>query len=82
MATISGRVVDAQGRRVAGARVYFSSSPVPIPDIARVTGDDGTFSLEAPSPGAYELSATDDEHGTASSRLEVGDSAEVELRMP
>jgi len=40
---------------VTEARVFFGAAPVPMPDIAALTDDDGRFSLYAPAPGAYEL---------------------------
>jgi hypothetical protein len=55
VALVSGTVVDANGHAVAGARVYFVRAPVPVPDIAQVTGADGAFALAAPAPGNYRL---------------------------
>ena len=40
---------------MAGARVLFTSAPAPLPDIAALTGEDGTFTLSVPVPGKYEL---------------------------
>ena len=45
---------------VEGARVYFLESPVPVPDIARLTDSDGRFELSAPVPGTYVLEAAHD----------------------
>ena len=52
---ITGAVVDAEGRRVAEARVYFIEGPVPLPDISALTDANGRFSLSAPAPGTYRL---------------------------
>ena len=52
---ISGSVVDAQGAPVDGARVFLTAGPVPLPDIAAVTGPDGRFELTAPAPGDYTV---------------------------
>lgn len=49
-------MVDHNGNPVSGAAVMFSASPVPVPDIAELTGPDGRFTLAAPAPGRYEVS--------------------------
>jgi protocatechuate 3,4-dioxygenase beta subunit len=54
---IRGRVADEGGRPVAGAAIYVSASPGPMPDIAQLTGDDGVFTLAAPAPGRYVIGA-------------------------
>jgi hypothetical protein len=83
MALVSGKVIDAQGRPVAGARVFFSRSPLPVPDVALVTGDDGSYTMSAPSEGHYEITAVADEHGSTKAEVEVRGNAEhqVELRV-
>jgi Carboxypeptidase regulatory-like domain len=53
---IRGRVQDQAGP-VADAAVSFAMGPVDLPDIAALTGPDGTFALTAPAPGAYEVVA-------------------------
>jgi hypothetical protein len=52
---IGGAVTDPSGRPVAGATVLIASAPVPVPDIAGLTGDDGRFSITVPVPGDYRL---------------------------
>ena len=54
-ARIEGRAHLADDSPVIEARVFFGMSPVPLPDIAALTDDDGRFSLYAPAPGTYEL---------------------------
>ena len=54
-AVIAGRVVDSSGRPLAGARVAYASGPVPLPDVAQVTGTDGTFAMDAPADGSYRI---------------------------
>jgi hypothetical protein len=51
---IRGLVQDQAGP-VADAAVSFAAGPVDLPDIAAVTGPDGTFVLSAPVPGEYEV---------------------------
>lgn len=52
---IVGVVRDRTGAPVAGAVVSLAAGPVPLPDIAALTADDGSFRVTAPVPGAYEL---------------------------
>lgn len=82
MALISGRVLDREGRPVAGARVFFSRSPVPVADMAMVTGDDGSYTMAAPAAGTYEITTFADEHGSAKAVIDVSDADEqVELNV-
>lgn len=55
--TVRGEVRGADGAPVAGARVSITDSPVPVPEIAAVTGPDGGFVLAAPAPGRYAFAA-------------------------
>jgi uncharacterized GH25 family protein len=81
MALISGKVLDERGQPVAGARVMFTRSPVPMPDIALMTGDDGSFMLSVPENGSYEILAATDQQGEGKTTVEVsGDHHEVEVR--
>jgi hypothetical protein len=57
---ISCRVVDAEGHPVAGARVYFVSGPGSFPEIAALTDGNGSATLSAPTPGAYEIQVVAD----------------------
>lgn len=83
MALVSGKVVDRNGRPVAGARVFFSRSPVSVPDVALLTGDDGSYTIAAPADGQYEITTVADEHGSAKVAIDVkGDAPQqVELRL-
>ncbi|WP_424887466.1 carboxypeptidase-like regulatory domain-containing protein [Streptomyces sp. XH2] len=67
---IRGTVRDAAGAPVAGARVAFADGPVPLPDVAAVTGGDGRFALTAPAGGTYTLVCRGD-GGTATARVRV-----------
>lgn len=57
MASISGRVLDADGLPVADANVMIIESTAPHVDIAQVTGPDGRFSLLDLDPGGYHIRA-------------------------
>jgi Carboxypeptidase regulatory-like domain len=79
VALVSGIVRDPDGDPVEGARVYFASGPVPHPDIAALTGVDGSFTLSAPSPGAYEIECAAEGYGTERAPLEVAEGEEARL---
>jgi hypothetical protein len=53
MGTISGVVKDNNGNAISGAQVSFVSGPVPLPDIAALTHNNGSFVISAPVPGEY-----------------------------
>lgn len=69
---VAGIVLDAAGKPLAQARVYFSAAPGSVPDIAALSGADGRFELSAPRPGRYQVTASSDAHGSASVPVEVG----------
>ena len=48
-------VQDGAGRPIDSAVVTISESPVPVPDIAALTGLDGRVSLNVPREGIYEI---------------------------
>lgn len=68
---ITGTVTDAEGSPLADIAVSLREAPVPVPDIAALTGQDGSFALAAPSTGRYTVVAT----GPA------GDSAEASVEL-
>jgi Carboxypeptidase regulatory-like domain len=86
VSTVSGVVTDEAGRPVAEAAVAFARAPVPVPDVAAVTGVDGRFLLAAPAPGAYTVvvSAPGRQGATADLRVEPGEATQVsvEVRLP
>ena len=51
---ISGRVTGPDGP-VTLARVIVEQAPGPMPDIAGLTADDGTFTVGTVGPGRYVL---------------------------
>ena len=78
---ISGRVLDAEGKPVAGARVFFARGPGPLPDVAAVTGDDGAFALSAPHAGTYHVqSVTDGERArTVEVHVDAGEHVTLDI---
>jgi hypothetical protein len=81
MPLISGRVVDAEGKPVVEARVMFSRSPVPLPDIALMTGEDGSFTLSVPANGSYEILAMSDEQGQGTVTVDITSDRDVEVHV-
>jgi hypothetical protein len=80
---ISGTVVDDAGGPVAGARVYFASGPGSFPDMAALTGDDGSFALSAPSAGTYEVQVQADGFAreTVAVRIKAGEKRRVRIEL-
>ncbi len=76
---ISGVVRSPDGKPVSNARVYFTSGPVALPDIAAITDKKGRFSITAPAPGEYVIEGIADEFGTHSSKVKVKGGEEVRL---
>ncbi len=79
--TIYGVVHDAQDRPVAQARVYFADGPVPLPEIALLTGDDGSFTLTAPTPGTYQIECATDNAAPARVKVKVTDGKESRVKI-
>ena len=75
---IRGAVHGADGVLVGGAVVTFTRAPVDVPDIAAVTGDDGSFVVAAPATGRYRLVVRAD--GYVPRELDVDVSGDVEIQ--
>ena len=74
--TVTGRVVDAHGKSIAGARV----SVVGETDAAATTDEKGEFRLEL-EPGEYRLQFEADGHSTAAMREPVAVEAGKETKL-
>lgn len=55
LATLRGKVTDFQGRPVAWANVLFTGASPSHPDIAAVTGGDGSYQYSNLVPGDYTV---------------------------
>jgi hypothetical protein len=73
-----GRVIDADGRPVAGAFVSVTWGTAPTPDIARRTGDDGAFQVGLP-PGRFRIRATASESRSGEVEVEGGEGDEIAI---
>jgi hypothetical protein len=69
---VHGSVHRADGGAVAEARVFFSASPVEVPDVALLTDGEGRFTMHAPAPGHYELSCHADGLEPATVAIDLG----------
>ena len=80
--TIAGVVLDGAGRPVSDAAVAVVAAPVPVADLAALTGRDGRFTIAAPEPGRYTILATAPD--SRSSRVSVWvdvDAAETQVEI-
>jgi len=68
---ISGVVKDNSGNAISGARVSFISGPVPIPDIAALTDNNGSFVISAPVPGDYVIEVVSEQFIAKSVKVTV-----------
>jgi hypothetical protein len=69
---LSGQVVDPAGKAVALASVYFVGGPVALPDIALLTGADGSFTLAVPVEGRYEIGIRADHYQAQTATFVAG----------
>lgn len=78
---IAGVVRDEAGAPVEAARVYFTDAPAPTPDVAALTGRDGSFSLAAPVAGTYTLECSAEGFATARTTAASRDGTGVQLTL-
>jgi Carboxypeptidase regulatory-like domain len=77
MTRLTGTVKGPDGQPVAEAAVHFLEGPVPLPDIAQLTGGDGRFGLAAPAPGTYRLQVNAPGFDAVTVTVEVGEEPEL-----
>jgi hypothetical protein len=75
-----GRVIDAEGRPVAGAFVSVTWGTAPTPDIARKTGNDGGFQVGLP-PGKFRIRATASGSRSGDVEVEGGEGDEIVITL-
>jgi phage baseplate assembly protein gpV len=76
---IRGVARDSAGRVLEGAVVVVAAAPVDLPDIAALTGDDGTFVLSAPAAGRYRLEVRASGHAVHAVDVDVAAGRDVEV---
>ena len=80
---VRGKVLDARGKPVAGARLLWQHAPVALPDTAALSQADGSFVLAVPVAGHYTLQGVSDRHGETRVELDIGSGGStVTLRLP
>ncbi|MGH8824239.1 MAG: carboxypeptidase-like regulatory domain-containing protein [Jiangellaceae bacterium] len=81
--SIRGLVRTPDGEPVAEARVFYTESPVPMPDVAALSGVDGRFELSTPAAGRYTIGSVLEGYGssTVTVVVEADRPAEVEITM-
>ena len=80
---VRGKVLDARGKPVAGARLLWQHAPVALPDTAALSQADGSFVLAVPVAGHYTLKGVSDRHGETRVELDIGSGGStVTLRLP
>ena len=80
---VHGTVRRPGGQAVAGARLMWLDSPLPMPDTAALSQSDGSFVLGVPVVGRYRLACQTDRHGQVQADIDVGPSgANVTLQLP
>jgi hypothetical protein len=79
-----GTVTGPNGERIDEASVYFMEGPVPLPDIAQLTNEQGEFRMAAPVPGTYRIGVRAGDLEPVEVTVEVGDEPEqaVEITVP
>lgn len=70
-AVITGIATGPEGP-VALARVMIVESPAPTPDIAGLTGEDGSFTVGTVGPGRYVVAVYADGYRPAHAEVVVG----------
>ena len=78
---IGGVVHDDRGVAIEGATVYFVDAPVPMPDVAALTGPDGRFALGAPVAGSYTVECRADGFTVARITVHSGEARPVTLTL-
>ncbi len=76
--TLQGRVIDRDGRPIAGAQVRTTP---PIRHAAATTDDRGRFELAHIAPGPIELAAQAKGYVPAQRKVAAGEAAPVEIRL-
>ncbi len=78
---IRGVIRDVGGAALEGAVVGFVDAPVDVPDIAAVTGGDGTFTIAAPARGRYRIGVRAPDHEYREVELDVVDDVDLEATL-
>lgn len=75
---ITGRVTNAAGEPLARARLVFSESSVPMPEIAYMTNANGEYGMTVPR-GTYTLAVYADGYASQARKLDTRAEAQVQI---
>lgn len=81
-ASIAGRVLRTGSRPEPGASVMITGDSPDHPDLAQVTGEDGTFVFAGLLPGRYTLAAYAEDGASGAAPVEVGAGEAAGLDIP
>lgn len=76
---ISGLVTDQSNEPIAMARIFFTAGPVPLPDVAALSGNDGRFRLSVTAPGLYTLRCVADGFSPTSTMVTASPNQEAKV---
>lgn len=77
-AKIAGRVTNSAGEPIARARLAFSDSSVPMPEIAYTTNANGEYSMTVPR-GVYTLAVYADGYASQERKLDTRAEAQAQI---
>ena len=78
---IAGVVRDDSGAPIEGARVYFTDTPAPVPDVAALTNADGSFALTMPVDGTYKLECRAEGFAATRATIASCDAGDINLTL-
>ena len=81
MSVIFGVVRDPFGNPVPQARVGFVVGPVPLPDIAALTDNNGAFALSVPVAGEYIVQVFSEEFSSKKVKIAVESNQEKHVEI-
>lgn len=79
MLRVRGRVRDARGRPLPGARLAWVAAPVAMPDVALIADALGRFAFTLAAPGDYLLQAASDDGRSARAAIRFAQPGTLEL---
>jgi hypothetical protein len=78
---ITGVVEDTTGRPVSDASVYLTAGPEPYPDIAALSGADGSFTLSVRGEGAYTVQCRTPDDRIGEATVTAGGDSPTRVRL-
>lgn len=76
--TIAGRVTNDKDEPIAGARLAFTKSSVPVPEMAYLTNSNGQYKITAPR-GEFTLAVYADGYAPQERNIDARESSQTEI---